>query len=220
MTDGFLHRYFLNNGSKPIHKWLHYFDIYERHLARFRNTRPTMVEIGVQGGGSLQMWKAYLGEGSKIIGIDIDPSCKEHEANGIEVIIGSQDDPDIINQIFKNYQNVDIVLDDGSHQMKHMIQSFELIYERLNPRGLYIAEDTHTSYWKEFGGGLREPKTFMEFVKSKLDEINASHTRGAADISPFTLSTEYIACYDSVVVFERKPQGKRQAPITQGMTDS
>jgi len=29
-----LHRIFLSNGEERIHKWLHYFDIYERHLAR------------------------------------------------------------------------------------------------------------------------------------------------------------------------------------------
>ena len=59
MSDGFLHRYFLNNGDKKIHKWIHYFDAYERHLGRFRNKSPVMLEIGVFGGGSLKMWKDY-----------------------------------------------------------------------------------------------------------------------------------------------------------------
>ena len=37
--DGFLHRWFLNNGGALAHKWIHYFDIYERHLRRFRGRR-------------------------------------------------------------------------------------------------------------------------------------------------------------------------------------
>ena len=57
----------------------------------------------------------------------------------------------------------------------------------------------------------------MEFVKHKLDEINAVHAKGALPVSEFTRSTDCIACYDSVVVFERRRQGSRQAPITQGM---
>lgn len=65
MSDGFLHKYFLNNSHKRLHKWIHYFDIYERHLARFRGTSPTMIEIGVMG-GSLAMWKEYLGPESRI----------------------------------------------------------------------------------------------------------------------------------------------------------
>jgi hypothetical protein len=49
--------------------------------------------------------------------------------------------------------------------------------------------------------------------------LNAVHTKGAVQISDFTKMTEYIACYDSVVVFERRPQAMRQAPITQSMAD-
>lgn len=217
MADGFLHKYFLNNSRKRLHKWVHYFDIYERHLERFRNTSPVMVEIGVMGGGSLAMWKEYLGPGSKIIGIDINPDCKTHEADDIEVVIGSQDDPAIIDGIFARYPRIDIVLDDGSHRMPHMIASFELMYPRIQPNGVYIVEDTHTCYWKEYGGGVGREGSFMEFVKHKLDEINAVHTRGVLPVSDFTRSTDCIACYDSVVVFERRPQGKRQAPVTEPM---
>ncbi len=214
MSDGFLHRYFLNNGDKKIHKWIHYFDMYERHLGRFRNKSPVMLEIGVFGGGSLKMWKDYLGAGSRIIGIDINPVCKQYEEEGIEIFIGSQDDPNVINQIFEKYPNIDIVLDDGSHIMNHMITSFELKYNRVNLNGVYIVEDTHTCYWDSYGGGLKREGSFMEFVKHKLDEMNAQYTQGELPISYFTLSTDYIACYDSVVVFERKPQGKRQSIMT------
>jgi len=217
MSDGFLHKYFLNNSHKRLHKWVHYFDIYERHLARFRGTSPTMIEIGVMGGGSLAMWKEYLGPESRIIGIDIDSKCKVHEDDGIEIFIGSQDDPATIDAIFSKYPKVDIVLDDGSHIMQHMISSFELMYHRLDPNGIYIVEDTHTCYWDEYGVGIGREGGFMEFVKQKLDEINAVHTRGKMPVTEFTRSTDCIACYDSVIAFERRRQGGRQAPITQGM---
>lgn len=217
MSDGFLHKYFLNNSHKRLHKWIHYFDIYERHLARFRGMSPIMMEIGVMGGGSLAMWKEYLGPGSRIIGIDINPACKAHEDDGIEIFIGSQDDLATIDAIFSKYPKVDIVLDDGSHMMQHMIASFELMYHRLDSNGVYIVEDTHTCYWDEFGGGLGKEGSFMEFTKQKLDEINAVHTRNALPTTEFTRSTDCIACYDSIVVFERRRQGRRQAPITEGM---
>ena len=217
MSDGFLHKYFLNNSHKRLHKWLHYFDIYEQHLERFRGKSPVMIEIGVMGGGSLAMWKAFFGPGSKIIGIDIKPDCKAHEEEDIEVFIGSQDDPAVIDRIFSKYPTVDIVLDDGSHRMNHMIASFELMYDRLQPNGLYIVEDTHTCYWKNYGGGLRREGTFMEFAKHKLDEINAAHTREQLPVSKFTRSTQSITCYDSVVVFERRRQGERKDMITRAM---
>jgi len=217
MNNGLLHRYFLNNSNKPIYKWIHYFDIYERHLSRFRNASPVMIEIGVMKGGSLAMWKEYLGANSHVIGIDINPECKKHEAEGIEIFIGSQDDPHLIDTIFSKYPKIDIVLDDGSHIMQHMISSFELIYPLLHINGVYIVEDTHTCYWNEYGGGLKQEGSFMEFVKQKLDELNAVHTRNALPITNFTRSTDSIVCYDSVIVFERRQQGKRQAGITQHM---
>ena len=217
MSDGFLHKYFLNNSHKRLNKLVHYFDIYERHLERFRGTSPVMVEIGVHGGGSLAMWKEYFGAGTKVIGIDINPDCKQHEADDIEVFIGSQDDPLIIDKIFSKYPNVDIVLDDGSHLMHHMISTFELMYHRLNSNGVYIVEDTHTCYWESYGGGVGKEGSFMEFVKQKLDELNAAHTKKVLPITEFTRSTDFIACYDSVVAFERRKQGFRQAPVTRPM---
>lgn len=186
-------------------------------MARFRNKQTVMIEIGVSGGGSLAMWKDYLGEGSRVVGIDVNPTCKQHEAEGIELYIGSQEDPALIEEIFQKYPTVDIVLDDGSHVMSHMNASFNLMYERVSPTGLYMVEDTHTCYWPTHGGGLKADGSFMEFVKDKLDEINAVHTKGALPLTSFTRSTACIACYDSVVVFERHPQGNRQAPITDRM---
>lgn len=214
MTDGFLHRYFLNNSSKRLHKWNHYFDIYERHLSRFRGKGVVMLEIGVFGGGSLDMWRAYLGSAAKIIGVDINPDCKKFESEGIEIFIGSQDDPKLMSQILNKYPNISIVLDDGSHIMQHMNASFDLLYDRMDENGVYIVEDTHTCYWSEYEGGLKQENSFIERVKDKIDELNAVHTREKVAVSKFTKSTDSICVYDSVVVFERRPQGIRQAPIT------
>lgn len=214
---GFLHRYFLNNSSKRLHKWIHYFDIYERHFSRFRDTSPVMLEIGVFGGGSLEMWKEYLGAGAQIIGLDIDPECKKHEQASIEVFIGSQDDPAVIQGILKKYPRIDIVLDDGSHINNHMISSFELLYEQIQPNGVYVVEDVHTCYWDEYGGGLRRPGSFIEYTKNKIDDLNANYSRGSLPVSSFTRGTDSITFYDSVIVFEKRPQGGRQAPITEGL---
>jgi SAM-dependent methyltransferase len=212
-----LHRLFLSNGEHRIHKWVHYFDVYERHFRRFVDRKPTVLEIGVAGGGSLRMWKEYFGEGSRVIGIDIDPACRKHECEGIEIFIGSQDDPALLDRVLEAHDAIDIVIDDGSHQMKHLRATFEQLYHRISPFGLYLLEDLHTCYWEQYGGGLNEPASFMEFTKQKLDEINAVHTRGAVPPTRFTAETAAICVYDSIVVFERAPQGRRQAPMTERM---
>jgi hypothetical protein len=212
-----LHRYFLANGGKRLHKWMHYFDIYEHHFARFRDAGPTVLEIGVFGGGSLQMWKAYFGPGARVVGLDVDPACRAHEDDGVVIHIGSQGDVGLLDHIVAENPPIDIVIDDGSHRMEHMRASFEHLYPGISPRGVYLVEDMHTCYWPEYGGGLREPASFIEFTKGKLDEINAVHTRDAVATTDFTRSTRSITIYDSVCVFEKAPQGVRQAPITGAM---
>jgi len=214
VPDGFLHRYFLNNPSKRLHKWTHYFDIYERHFERFRARSPVMLEIGVMGGGSLAMWSEYFGAGAKIIGLDINPDCKRHAAKDVDIFIGSQSDKDVIDSIKQKYPHIDIVLDDGSRLSADMIATFNHLFAHVQPYGVYMVEDTHANYWPDWGGGVKVAGTFMEFAKDRLDDINAAHTRDALPVTDFTASTNYIAVYDSVVVFEKRPQGRRQAPIT------
>lgn len=217
MSQGKLHRFFLNNGEYVLHKWCHYFDIYERHFSRFVNEKPTILEIGVFGGGSLNMWKNYFGHDANIVGIDINPDCKQYEQENVEIFIGSQDDEKLLNSILQKYPSIDMVLDDGSHIMSHMLKSFEILYPKISESGVYIVEDTHTCYWEEYGGGLGDPGSFIEFAKKKIDEINAVHSRNKLPVTNFTKGTDAICFYDSVVVFEKRKQGMRQAPITRPM---
>lgn len=214
--SGELHQYFLRNNGNTIDKWFHYFDIYERHFERFRNKNPVILEIGVFEGGSLQMWKNYFGD-CKIIGMDINPDCKKYEEDGIEVFIGSQDDPNVINQILSKYPHIDIVIDDGGHFSVQMRKCFELLYNKISNTGVYLVEDTHACYWSNWGGDLKHPNSFVEFAKDKIDEVNAgaaSKENNKVRITDVTRSTDSITFYDSVIVFEKRPQGLKQSART------
>jgi cephalosporin hydroxylase len=211
MKDNFLHKYFLNNGGKVIHKWLHYFDIYERYFNQYVDKPILMIEIGVFKGGSIDMWKDYFGSKSIIVGIDIDPNCKKFERkdDGIFIEIGDQSDVSFLQSVIDKYGNPDIILDDGSHVMNHLIKTFDFLYYKMKESGTYMVEDLHTAYWDEYGGGLKRDNTFIEFSKNKIDEINAQHSRGHQPITEFTKITQSMHVYDSIIVFEKRPQGKR-----------
>jgi hypothetical protein len=212
-----LHEYFLNNSGKPIHKLPHYFDIYERHFSRFRGKTVTMLEIGVYKGGSLEMWQHYLGPQAKIIGLDIDPSCKIHESGTTQIYIGSQTDTDLLDKILNESGQIDIVLDDGGHISQHMIATFLHLYTKISPNGLYFVEDTQACYWPKWGGGVKRPGTFIEFAKDKIDEMHAHYTGGILAETPFSKSTASMNVYDGIVAFERRPQGRRQDIVTSGV---
>lgn len=216
-NDGFLHKYFLNNGNKLLHKWVHYFDIYERHFEKFRDQEPVVLEIGVSGGGSLEMWKEYFGKNSKIIGVDINPKCKMHETNGVEIFIGSQDDENLLKEILNKYPKIDIVIDDGSHISRHIKATFDFLYNKISQTGVYFIEDLHANYWSDWEGGYKKQDTFIEYIKDKIDELNAVHTRGAIGPTLFTATTNSINIYDSVIVLEKRIQVTRKPVATHGM---
>src|SRR5688500_1877262 len=65
--------------GRGIYKGRHYFDIYVQHLARFVGREVVVVEVGVYSGGSVAMWKHYLGENATIHGIDIQEACRVFE---------------------------------------------------------------------------------------------------------------------------------------------
>lgn len=215
-TTNPLARYFEYNEGRLIHKWDHYFDIYHRHFARFRNRNVTILEIGVSHGGSLQMWKNYFGESARIVGVDIDERCRTLKEPGIEIYIGNQEDRGFWRQLKKRLPRLDIVIDDGGHTMTQMRTAFEELYEAVRAGGVYLVEDTHTCYWEEFGGGRNRPESFIEYAKNLIDELNAHHHRQVSPpaIGRFTRTTSSIVFYDSVVVFEKGNPGRPFASHT------
>jgi hypothetical protein len=194
---------FLNHHGRLIDKWRHYFPVYERHFARFVNRPLVFLEIGCGEGGSLQMWGRYFGPNARIVGLDIRPECQSFEEDQIAIRIGDQSDPTFLGQVIDEFGSPDIILDDGSHIMEHVVASFSFLYRHTAPDGVYMVEDLHTAYWDEYGGGLSRPGSFIELCKNLVDELNADWTRGAVPPTDFTRSTQSIHFYDSMAVFER-----------------
>jgi cephalosporin hydroxylase len=192
---------FLNHTGRVIHKWTHYFPVYEQYFRKYVGKPLVFLEIGCGKGGSLQIWKKYFGPHAIIIGIDINPKCKKFEEEQINIRIGSQSDIQFLNSIVEEFGLPDIVLDDGSHVMSDILASFNHLYPKTDKRGLYVVEDLHTAYWEEYEGGLRKEGTFIEKCKYLIDELNAEHSRGKVDISSFTKTTLSMHFYDSIVVF-------------------
>jgi hypothetical protein len=203
---------FQTNQGKVIRKWEHYFPVYERHFGPWRGRTLTFLEVGVAHGGSLAMWRRFFGPLATVIGVDIDPKCRAHEENGVFVRIGDQSDPRFLESLVEEFGVPDVVLDDGSHQMAHIHATFDALYPRMGKNGVYMVEDLHTAYWPDFGGGLKEPGSFIERAKSLVDQLNADHARGALAPDAFTRETLSISFYDSMVVFEKGRVPRKTAP--------
>jgi hypothetical protein len=194
---------YLSHKGRTVTKWSQYFPAYERHFQTWKDKSITFLEVGVAQGGSLQLWRKYFGPKSKIINIDINGGCSSLQEPGTFVRIGDQGDINFLQQLIDEFGVPDIILDDGSHQQNHILQTFNFFYPKMHKNAIYMVEDLHTSYWKEYGGGLKKENTFMEFTKDCLDRINAVHTRGELPQDYISKETSCISIYDSLVCFEK-----------------
>lgn len=168
----------LNMTDKWSSHW--YAQHYETHFAAIRKKRLNILEIGIGGykdpelgGGSLRMWRTYF-PNSKIYGLDLY-NKSFHEERRIKIFQGSQTDTDLLQKIVEEIGTIDIIIDDGSHVNEHILTTFEFLFPHLQANGIYVIEDTQTSYWKGFGGtseDFNSLKTSMGFTKSLIDGIN------------------------------------------------
>ena len=157
-----LREYFENNQSGPgIWKWEHYFEVYERHFARFRQQAVNILEIGVYSGGSLGMWRDYFGPGSHIFGVDIEPACRVYEREGITVLTGDQRDRGFWKTFRDRVPRLDVLIDDGGHKPSMQMVTLEEMLPHLSPGGVYLCEDIH---------GIHNE--FIAFASGLVNELN------------------------------------------------
>lgn len=202
---------FEKHTGRLIHKADHYIEIYETYFSKYIDKEVIILEIGIAHGGSLQMWKKYFGNKARIYAVDINPECKTLEEENVNIYIGSQQDKVFLSNLIKEIPRPDIIIDDGGHTMKQQITTFEVLYPHVKENGIYLCEDTCTSYWYEYGGGFKRRKTFIEFSKRMIDHLYAWHSQSRnLGVNDFTVSTNAIHFYDSMVFFEKK---QRQKPI-------
>jgi SAM-dependent methyltransferase len=220
--------------QKFADKWDPYFDVYETWLSRFCGRSPRILEIGVQNGGSANMWLEYFGPGTTVLGIDIDPRCLQHASDSIEILIGDQGSPDF----WENFLNTrtdrfDIVIDDGGHRMQEMMLTFMAVSQLVDAGGIYLIEDTHTAYWSHsslFGPphgdfGLGNPNNILECTKDAVDVLNREHIEPHADripqldplVTDLYKDVRGLHYYNSMIVFEMGPQAPFSRCLNSGI---
>ena len=214
MKNNKLYNYFWNEKKKlNVYKWHHYFDIYDTHFKKFQDKYPIILEIGVARGGSLEMWNHYFDGNCFIYGIDINQEClnipSKLNLNNIQIDIGDQSDRDFWKTYLKDKPKFDIVIEDGGHTMNQQIVTYEELIDHVDDNGVYLCEDLHTSYWKEYNGWLQKKNSFIEYSKNFVDMLNYYHIRQELGkykpiYEKFRKTIKSVHYYDSVIVLEKK----------------
>jgi SAM-dependent methyltransferase len=168
---------YADHQGKVTDKWSLYLEIYDDLLAPYRNLPVHLLEIGIQNGGSMEIWTRYFETGIRFVGCDINPKCSDlvYEDPRIQVLIGDANSKDIAEKIHSNFGHFDIIIDDGSHTSPDIIRTFFNYFQQLKIGGIFIFEDLHCSYWQEYEGGLNYPLSSISFFKALADVLNEEH---------------------------------------------
>lgn len=155
---------------------------YQFHFSRFKYKKFKMLEIGVgghdnpfAGGPSLRMWKRFF-PFAQIYALDIFDKSFFQE-NRVRIFQGSQVDKVFLEKMLQETGELDIIIDDGSHVNEHVIETFKILFPKLKHGGIYVVEDSQTSYHEGYFGGdnknFNNLKTSMGFFKSLVDGLNS-----------------------------------------------
>ena len=164
--------------GKISDKWQSCLMLYNDLFEDFRQKSVRILEVGVQNGGSLELWAKYFPNAKNIVGCDINSSCSElqFEDERVSVVVGNASSERTAHKIFEIADRFDIIIDDGSHESGDIIRVFSRYFERLTPGGIFVAEDLHCSYWEDqFNGGLNAPFSSISFFKRIIDMVNHEH---------------------------------------------
>tara|TARA_B100000963_G_scaffold85414_1_gene73021 strand:- start:996 stop:1739 length:744 start_codon:yes stop_codon:yes gene_type:complete len=144
---------------------------YKKKLERFKNKKINILEIGSYAGSSAAAFVKYL-PNAQVFCFDINISNFKYKSKNIHVfgvdINNEKKIKKILNKIFTDYkfEKFDLIIDDGSHNLKDILISLKLFFKVLQKNSLYVIEDfKHPNYY-EYNKNLKHI-----FVNEFLDNI-------------------------------------------------
>ena len=142
-------------------------DFYEQNLNK---NISKLWEIGVLDGASIQMWSEYY-PNAQITGFDIENKNYLKLNSNVNVQLLDQGNKEQLEKLTNENNDIDIIIDDGSHQIHHQIMTFEILFDSLKSGGQYIIEDLHTSttLWNSFNFNNR--KGTLQYLNDIIQNI-------------------------------------------------
>jgi hypothetical protein len=190
-----------------------YFAVYDELFGPYRGRAVTFVEVGVLNGGSLHMWRRFLGPAARIIGVDLNEGARRWEADGFEIAVGDQGDPAFWTALFARSGPVDVLLDDGGHTNRQQIVTVEAALPHVRDGGLVVVEDVHASFLPEFGNP--SPWSFAAYVGALEAQVHARFPALAAQRGPATDAVYAVTTYESIVALRvDRRRCAPSAPVT------
>lgn len=190
LWDAFTH------SPQPALKITNYFPIYDEIFSQYRNQDCVFIEVGVKDGGSLFMWRRWLGQRARIIGVDLNPSVRKWEDYGFEIYIGDQGDPLFWDDLLTKLGGFDCLLDDGGHQSYQQVVTLTSALKHAGRDCVIAIEDTCTSFLREFQAHGKF--SFLNYTKQSTDNLLNRTSNFFPGQYPPIINTESDALFNNV----------------------
>lgn len=154
---------------------------YDKILSQFRESFSSVLEIGVAQGQSVRMWADYFSK-AIIHGADISKAsvvCESYSDRIKFHLLDQRNEAQLKN--LEQCSPFDLIIDDGNHFWMEQILTFKTLFPYVRKGGIYIVEDTTTSYWPEY---KNNPVSPVEFFKTLVDEVHLKGEKGITPINP------------------------------------
>ena len=170
----------INDASDTTSKPIYFYERYESFFAPLREEPVAIIELGVHKGESVKVFSSYFHRGT-VVGVDIQDYGLDLTGYGNgHFVVGDQRDDAHLQQIADRFApaGFDIIIDDASHYGSWSKMTFDSLYPRLKPGGLYVVEDWQPGYWDDWADGLRYQRNIVEVPKDHIPPRIPSHDAG------------------------------------------
>ena len=166
---------FLNEGyteggtdKNSYHSYIENF--YEKEFEPYKESKIDLLEIGIETGGSLKLWKEYFLNSKSVVGVDISDEKIDQRYKNIDGIIMHFGDA-YDEKFSKKFKQFDIIIDDASHIYSDMLNNFKNFFKKVKPGGFYVIEDfNHYKYYSHLNDSSSvslEIEEIFEHLKSR-----------------------------------------------------
>lgn len=160
-----------------------YWKNYEQFFPPLIQKEIALLELGIDKGGSLQLWHDYF-ENGIIVGLDIKPVQVKNSTGRIHVYQGFQHDTALLDRIARETapRGFEVIIDDASHIGDLTRISFWHLFNNwLKPGGLYVIEDWGTGYWDVWPDGRTCNPRSVSCLDSLTDAIFRNLGQGSQE---------------------------------------
>lgn len=146
-----------------------YAGAYDELFRGKRTEVKKLFEIGILGGSSLWLWDEWFYNLEGLVGLDLRSMARTQVPEKALCYEGLQQDRAVLQDIVKRHGPFDVVVDDGGHNFKDQVVTFE---ELGGHTQIYIVEDVSEADAQKW---LEVPSKSLSFLKGYRSTKTAEH---------------------------------------------